>query len=162
MLARAVAVHDDDLVGAGSFRAAHGGVDLLRVEVTTFVIGGVRRGAVGLRPLDDPRDALHVADDEDLHGCVAFHGWRRGLRTNVSSSRAHRAESAPRARVRLRAKVRRSRSTTTADATAPMRSRRNSGARLSLTETSRKRLTSTGCSTLRVRRWDGSTSVPRS
>src|SRR5919204_5823178 len=67
MLARAVAIHDDDLLRACGLRAAHRGVDLLRVEVTALVVGGVGRGAVNLRPLDDPSDTFHVADDEHLH-----------------------------------------------------------------------------------------------
>ena len=45
-LACAVAVHDDDLVGAGRLRAAHGGVDLLRVELAALLVRSRRRRVV--------------------------------------------------------------------------------------------------------------------
>ena len=65
LLAGAVAVHDDDLGRSGRLRAAYGGVDLLGVELASFLVE--RRAAVRLRRLDDPGDALHVADDVDAH-----------------------------------------------------------------------------------------------
>ena len=65
-LPRAVAVHDDDLGRAGGLRAAHGSVDLLRVELAPFLVQ--RLAAGGLLPLHDPGDALHVRDDVDAHG----------------------------------------------------------------------------------------------
>src|SRR5207245_415817 len=60
LIAGAVAVHDDDLAGARHLRAAHGGVDLLGVELSALLI---RRtlAARRLLPLDDPGDAFHVA-----------------------------------------------------------------------------------------------------
>src|SRR5919198_1276812 len=64
-LARAVAVHDDDLGRAGGLRAADGGVDLLGVEPPTLLVHRV--AARRLLPLHDPGDALHVADDVDAH-----------------------------------------------------------------------------------------------
>ena len=71
-LPRAVAVHDDDLRGAGRLRAANGGVDLLGVEPTALLVHRV--AARRLLPLDDAGDALHVADDVHLHAsppCLA-------------------------------------------------------------------------------------------
>src|SRR5918996_2415755 len=64
-LARPVAVHDDDLVGARRLRASYCGVDLLGVELARLLVE--RLAAVHLLPLDDARDALHVADHEDPH-----------------------------------------------------------------------------------------------
>src|SRR5919106_2142572 len=64
-LARPVAVHDHDLVGARRLRAAHRRVDLLGVELARLLVE--RLAAVDLLPLDDAGDALHVADDEDPH-----------------------------------------------------------------------------------------------
>src|SRR6185437_7905418 len=64
-LARAVAVHDDDLGRPGGARAAHRGVDLLRVELAALLVHRV--AARHLLPPDDPGDALHVADDVHLH-----------------------------------------------------------------------------------------------
>ena len=71
-LPRAVAVHDDDLRGAGRLRAANGGVDLLGVEPAAFLVHRV--AARRLLPLDDAGDALHVADDVHFHAsppCLA-------------------------------------------------------------------------------------------
>jgi hypothetical protein len=65
-----VAVHDDDLGRACRLRAPYRRVDLLRVELAPFVVGDVAGRAVRLLPLDDAGDALHIADDEDLHACV--------------------------------------------------------------------------------------------
>src|SRR5918996_463748 len=64
-LARPVAVHDDDLAGARRLRASYCGVDLLGVELARLLVE--RLAAVHLLPLDDARDALHVADHEDPH-----------------------------------------------------------------------------------------------
>ena len=64
-LAGAVAVHDDDLRGAAGLRTAHGGVDLTGVEAARLLVHRV--AARDLLPLDDPGDAFHVADHEDLH-----------------------------------------------------------------------------------------------
>ncbi len=64
-LAGAVAVHDDDLRRAGRLRAADGGVDLFGVEPAALLVHRV--AARRLLPLDDAGDALHVADDVDLH-----------------------------------------------------------------------------------------------
>ena len=66
LLAGAVAVHDDDLGRARRLRAAHGGVDLLGVELAALVVE--RQAAARLGALDDPGDALHVGDDVDAHG----------------------------------------------------------------------------------------------
>src|SRR5262245_25794419 len=60
-----VAVHDDDLGRAGGLGAAHRSVDLLRVEPARLLVE--RLATLDLLPLDDARDTLHVADDEDLH-----------------------------------------------------------------------------------------------
>src|SRR6266540_3122353 len=67
LLARAVAVHNDDLLGAGCLRAADGRIDLFGVELAPLVVGLLFLHAIRLLPLDDPGDAFHVADDEDLH-----------------------------------------------------------------------------------------------
>ena len=64
-LARAVAVHDDDLGRSRGLRASHGRVDLPRVEPAAFLVH--RLAAPHLLPLDDPRDAFHVADDVHAH-----------------------------------------------------------------------------------------------
>jgi hypothetical protein len=62
-LARAVTVHDHDLIRSGCDRAADGGVDLLRVQLSTFLVEGFAGGH--LLPLGDPRHSLHVTNDED-------------------------------------------------------------------------------------------------
>src|SRR5207253_671032 len=63
--ARAVAVHDDELRGAARPRAAHRPVGLLRVELAPLLVHRV--AARDLLPLDDARDAFHVADDVYAH-----------------------------------------------------------------------------------------------
>ena len=68
-LAGAVTVHHDDLRRPGSLRAAHGRVDLARVEAAPFLVHRV--AACHLLPLHDAGDAFHVADDEDLHAKIA-------------------------------------------------------------------------------------------
>ena len=85
-LTRAVTVHDDDLRRAGSLRAAHGRVDLAGVEAASLLVHRV--AARHLLPLDDPGDALHVADDEDLHDAkvIAPTTSLRLLRSGVSAS----------------------------------------------------------------------------
>ena len=67
--AGAVAVHDDDLRRSGRLRAAHGGVDVLRVELATLL--EQRLAGVGLLPPSDAGDALHVADHVDSHGVIS-------------------------------------------------------------------------------------------
>ena len=63
--AGAVAVHDDDLGRPACLRAADGGVDLLGIELAALLVHRVT--AARLLRLDDPGDALHVADDVDAH-----------------------------------------------------------------------------------------------
>ena len=63
----AVAVHDDDLGRACRTGTTHRRIDLLGVQLTPFVIRALLLRSVRLLPLDDPGDAFHVADDEDLH-----------------------------------------------------------------------------------------------
>ena len=64
-LAGAVAVHDDDLGRPGRLRTADGRVDLPGVELASLLEHGPSR--VRLVALDDPADALHVADDVNAH-----------------------------------------------------------------------------------------------
>jgi hypothetical protein len=63
--ARAVAVHHDHLARTRRERATDGRVDLLGVEAAALLVAGLVRA--DLVPARDARDALHVADDEDLH-----------------------------------------------------------------------------------------------
>ena len=111
LLAGAVAVHDDDLGRAGRLRAADGGVDLLGVELPPLLVH--RRAAGRLRPLHDPGDALHVADDVDAHR-VTLSPCRRGSKGRPCSSPERPVGSAPRARGRSRPREPGSPSTTTA------------------------------------------------
>ena len=72
----AVAIHDNDLGGARGFGAAHGRVDLLRVELAALLVQRLAAGR--LLPLHDAGDALHVRDDVDAHGS-SLRRSRRGL-----------------------------------------------------------------------------------
>jgi hypothetical protein len=65
LLAGAVAVHHDDLRRTGSLGATDGRVDLLGVQASALVVERLPAGR--LPALDDPRDALHVADHVDAH-----------------------------------------------------------------------------------------------
>src|SRR4051812_19587234 len=94
-----VAVHRDDLGRAGGLGAAHGRVDLLGVELAALLEERrvtVRRRA-RLLALDDPGDALDVADDEDLHACSLA---RRGLRARREARARHRRVRRHRRRLR--------------------------------------------------------------
>src|SRR5205807_888631 len=91
-LARAVTVHDHDVLRARGLRAAHGSVDLLGVELAPFVVRALLLRAVGLLPLDDARDALHVADDEDLHSAVTAAGVLQGKLIQCSVRRQTKSE----------------------------------------------------------------------
>src|SRR5262249_47680459 len=64
-LPRAVTVHYHDLGRAGSLRAAHRRVDLVRVEPPPFLVQLL--ATRDLLPLHDPGNALHVADHVDAH-----------------------------------------------------------------------------------------------
>src|SRR5262249_39269789 len=66
LTAGTVAVHDDDLGGPGSPRAADGRVDLLGVEGAALLVQRVAR--TDPAPVRDAGDALHVAHDEHAHG----------------------------------------------------------------------------------------------
>src|SRR5438874_8902573 len=102
-VARAVAVHDDDLGRAARLRSTDGGVDLLGVELSALFehrLAGVR-----LLGVDDPGDALHIADDVDAHGGSVSHGWTPGCGESECSSPALPAGSALRARASLRRKA---------------------------------------------------------
>ena len=68
--ARAVAVHHDDLGRPAGERAAHGRVDLLRVEPPALLVARLARAH--LLPARDARHALHVADDQNPHGRPAY------------------------------------------------------------------------------------------
>ncbi len=61
----AVAIHDDDLGGAGGLGAAHRRVDLLGVELAALLVH--RRTTVDLLPHDDAADSLHVTHDQYAH-----------------------------------------------------------------------------------------------
>jgi hypothetical protein len=67
LAARAMTVHDDDLLRPSGLRPTHRRVDLLRIEITSLVVGALLLRSVRLLPLDDSGDAFHVAEDEDLH-----------------------------------------------------------------------------------------------
>src|SRR5215208_2648339 len=62
-----MAVHHDDLARARRLRTPHRGVDLLGVQLPPLLEERLAR--VRLERIDDPGDAFHVADDEDLHAC---------------------------------------------------------------------------------------------
>src|SRR5207248_9766719 len=85
-------LHDDPARSRRS-RASPRRVDLLRVELAALVVRAFLLDAVGLLPLDDSGDALHVADDEDLHDTVtavgALHGkfTQRSVRRQTKSQR---------------------------------------------------------------------------
>src|SRR5262249_23654966 len=68
-----VAVHHHDLGRAALEGAAHGRVELLGVEAAALLVAGAAR--VDLVPAADPGDALHVADDEDLHSDSPASSW---------------------------------------------------------------------------------------
>ena len=105
--ARAVAVHDDDLRRAGRLRAAHGGVDLLGVEDAALVVELLAAGR--LLPLDDPGDALHVADHVNAHGgtITSRRGDGTGRKARPRDRRRGRDRLGMRARVRGRRRSRR-------------------------------------------------------
>src|SRR5207248_404390 len=63
--ARAVAIHDHDLGRTGGAGAPHRRIDLLGVEAAAFLVHLMPTGH--LLPLDDARDAFHVANDVDAH-----------------------------------------------------------------------------------------------
>ena len=63
--AGAVAVHHHDLGRAARERAADRRVDLLGVEAAALLVAGL--AGAHLLPAGDAGDALHVADDQDLH-----------------------------------------------------------------------------------------------
>ena len=72
VLPGAMAIHDDDLCCTRFLHTAHGSVDLFGVQLPALVVRDIAGGSVRLRPLDDPGDAFHVADDEDLHRRVTL------------------------------------------------------------------------------------------
>ncbi len=63
--ARTVAIDHHNLVRARGLSAAHGGVDLLGVELAAFCVQ--RRAAVDLIPNDDAAHAFHITHNQDAH-----------------------------------------------------------------------------------------------
>src|SRR5262245_23636850 len=63
--ARAMAIYDDDVIGARRLRSAHRGVDLARHKPAPLVV--LRRAARHLLPDLDAGDAFHIYPDYNAH-----------------------------------------------------------------------------------------------